>query len=130
MKPKGAHMSFNDFMNKIRHFDNQMAKWITRHFYFMFFQVVLIVIFLFWFVNTFNTIDANHDVSNSDLQGKILVGQLINSTLATLLLIFNSFWLLFVFNIQQRIFSILKEVNYNIARLSRSNFKSDHKDRD
>lgn len=118
-------MSFNDFMNKIRHVDNQLAKWITRHFYFMFFQCVLIVIFVLWFVNTFNVIDVNNDAVKADIQGKILVGQLVNSTLITLLLILNSFWLLFIFNIQQRIFSILKEVNYNIGRLTRSNFKPD-----
>ena len=32
-------MSYQDFMNKIRYFDNRMAKWLMRHIYFTFFQM-------------------------------------------------------------------------------------------
>ena len=113
-------MSFQDFMTKIRYVDNQVARWIMRHFYFMFFQAVLLVIFLFWFVNVFKVIDANYQVANTDLNAKIQVSQLINSTLLVFLMILNSFWLLFIFNIQQRIFNVLKDLNFIMNRFTRS----------
>ena len=112
-------MSFQDLMTKIRYHDNQMARWIMRHFYFMFFQAVLLVIFLFWFVNVFKVIDANYQVTSVDLAAKIQVSQLINSTLLVFLMILNSFWLLFIFNIQQRIFNVLKDLNFVMNRFTR-----------
>ena len=114
-------------MTKIRYVDNQVARWIMRHFYFMFFQGVLLVIFLFWFINMFKVIDANYQTPATDLAGRIQISQLINSTLVVLLMILNSFWLLFVFNIQQRILNVLKELNFIMNRFSRGNQKyQDH----
>ena len=114
-------MPFQDFMTKIRYLDNQLARWIMRHFYFMFFQAVLLVIFLFWFVNMFKVIDANFQTPSTDLAGRLQISQLINSTLIVLLMILNSFWLLFVFSIQQRILSVLKELNFTMNRFNRGN---------
>ena len=116
-------MSFQDFMTKIRYVDNQVARWIMRHFYFMFFQAVLLVIFLFWFVNMFKVIDATYQTPNNDLAGQVQIGQLVNSTLLVLLMILNSFWLLFIFNIQQRILNVLKELNFIMNRFTRGNKK-------
>lgn len=120
---KETIMAFNDFMAKIRYWDNLTAKWLMRHFYFMFFQIVLLIIFLFWFVNMFNVIDTNYQVSKSSVLERALMTQSINTTIIVLLLLLNSFWMLYIFNGIQRIMNLLKDINYNINRLRGKNYK-------
>lgn len=111
-------MSFNDFMNKVRHWDNLIAKWLMRHFYFMFFQLVLVVIFVFWMTNTINIIDLSFQTSReAPVIEKLAVSQSVNMTIIVLLLLLNSFWLLYIFNSIQRIRNVLKDVNFNITKL-------------
>jgi len=110
-------MAYKDFMNKVRYLDNLTAKWIMRHFYFMFFQIVLVGIFIFWFVNIFNVIDASIQATRADLVSRLLMTQSINTTIIVLLMILNSFWLLFMFNGIQRISTLLKDVSYYTSRL-------------
>ncbi len=110
-------MAFKDFMNKVRYLDNMTAKWLMRHFYFMFFQIVLFVIFLFWFVNMFNVIDTNYQISKTSSMERAVMTQSINTTIMTLLLLLNSFWMLYIFNGIQRLTNILKDISYNINRL-------------
>ena len=109
-------MAFKDFMNSVRYWDNLAAKWLMRHFYFTFFQIVLVVVFVFWFINLFNTIDINVSVAPTNLTQKILISQSVNSTIIVFLLLLNSFWLLFMFNTLQRLLSALKDINFNLSR--------------
>ena len=109
-------MSINNIMTKIRYWDNLTAKWLMRHFYFLFFQIVLFIIFLFWFVNMFNVIDASDQVSSSSVLERIAMTQSINTTIIVLLLLLNSFWMLYIFNGIQRLTNLLKDINYNINR--------------
>ena len=88
-----------------------------RHFYFMFFQIVLFIVFLFWFVNMFNVIDVNYQVSKSSVLERAIMTQSVNSTIMVLLLLLNSFWMLYIFNGIQRMMNLLKDINYNIHRL-------------
>ena len=110
-------MAFKDFMNKIRYLDNLAAKWLMRHFYFMFFQIVLFGIFLFWFVNMFNVIDISYQISKASALERAAMTQSVNTTIITLLLLLNSFWMLYIFNGIQRLVNLLKDVSYNINRL-------------
>ena len=110
-------MAYKDFMTKIRYWDNLTAKWLMRHFYFMFFQIVLFVVFLFWFVNMFNVIDTNYQISRTSALERTIMTQSINTTIIVLLLLLNSFWLLYIFNGIQRLTNILKDISYNINRL-------------
>ena len=110
-------MAYKDLMAKIRYWDNLTAKWLMRHFYFMFFQIVLFVIFLFWFVNMFNVIDTNYQVSKTSVMERAIMTQSINVTIIVLLLLLNSFWMLYIFNGIQRLTNILKDISYNINRL-------------
>ena len=110
-------MAFKDFMTKIRYWDNLTAKWLMRHFYFMFFQIVLFVVFLFWFVNMFNVIDVNYQASEASVLERAVMTQSVNTTIIVLLLLLNSFWMLYIFNGIQRLVNILKDVSYNINRL-------------
>lgn len=104
-------------MVKVRYLDNLTAKWLMRHFYFMFFQIALFIIFLFWFVNMFNVIDVNYQASRPSVLERAVMTQSVNTTIMALLLLLNSFWMLYVFNGIQRITNLLKDINYNIHRL-------------
>ena len=110
-------MAFKDFMAKIRYWDNLTAKWLMRHFYFMFFQLVLVIILVFWLTNTVQVIDASFQASTTSVLERLAVSQSINSSIIVILPIMNSFWLLYVFNGMQRIGNILKDVNFNIRKL-------------
>ena len=117
-------MAYKDFMAKIRHWDNLAAKWLMRHFYFMFFQIVLFVISLFWFFNMFNVIDTSFQASRSSVLERSIATQSVNITIIVLLLLLNSFWLLYIFSSIQRLLNVLKDISYNINRMRFQN-KSD-----
>ena len=112
------NMFHQNFLSKIRYWDNLTAKWLMRHFYFMFFQIVLVVIFFVWFVNMFNVLDANYQLSdNSSITERILATQSVNITIVVLLVLLNSFWMLFIFSAIQRIGNLLKDISYHLSRL-------------
>jgi hypothetical protein len=104
-------------MNKVRYWDTLIAKWLMRHFYFMFFQIVLVIILVFWLTNTVQVINANFESANGSLLERLAVSQAINTTIIVILMILNSFWLLYVFNGIQRIGNLLKDLNFNISKL-------------
>lgn len=110
-------MGYNEFMNAIRHWDNLTAKWLLRHFYFTFFQIILVLIFILWFVNTLNVIDLKNQVDPNQTLEKILLTQSVNSTLIVVLLLLNSFWLLFIFRGFQRVITLLRDMNHNLNRM-------------
>jgi len=110
-------MKYQEFLNKVRHIDTQLAKWIMRHFYFMFFQIALFIIFLFWFVNMFNVLDASAQIPERGVLERLLYTQSINITIIVFIMLMNSFWLLYMFNALQRSLSVLKDINFHISRL-------------
>ena len=110
-------MSFNDFMNKVRYWDNLVAKWLMRHFYFMFFQIVLVIILVFWLTNALQVINANFESADGSTLERLAVSQAINTSIIVILMILNSFWLLYIFNGIQRISYILKDMSFNISKL-------------
>lgn len=115
-------MFYNTLLSKIRYWDNLTAKWLMRHFYFMFFQIVLVVIFFVWFVNMFNVLDANYQISDdSPITERILATQSVNMTIVVLLILLNSFWMLFIFSAIQRIGNLLKDISYHLNRLRNRN---------
>lgn len=111
-------MPYKHIINTIRYWDNLTAKWLMRHFYFMFFQIILVAIFLVWFVNLFNVIDSTFHIpeEGTPIQ-RMLATQSINMTIVVLLIILNSFWMLFIFSAIQRIGNLLKDMTYHLSRL-------------
>ncbi len=110
-------MSYNDFLGKIRQLDNITAKWMMRHFYFMFFQLVLVVVFFFWLFNTMQVIDTNFRHDFTSITEKLMMNQTVSLTVVTFLILLNSFWLLYIFSSMQRMTTILKDVSFHISRL-------------
>jgi uncharacterized BrkB/YihY/UPF0761 family membrane protein len=103
-------------MNKVRYWDNQSTRWFIRHFYLMFFQIILVAIFIIFFVNALRVIDVIITAEQTDIVEKLLLTQSVNLSIIVLLLLLNSFWMLFMFNSIIRLRSVLKDINFNIIR--------------
>lgn len=110
-------MALKDYIQKLKYIDHLTARWLMRHFYFTFFQLVLLVIFVFWFRNLLSVIDINLHQSDKTFVEAILTTQNVNSTIIVVLLLLNSFWMLYILNAMQRFANLLKDVSYNINRL-------------
>ena len=108
-------MSFNDFMSKVRHLDNLTTRWIMRQFYL--FQIPLWIIFFVWLFNTISIIDTQGHISDTMIAERIQQTQSINVAILVLILLLNSFWMLYMFNALQGIRLLLKDINYNTGRL-------------
>lgn len=109
-------MSFNDFMTKVRYWDNKCAKWMMRHFYIMFFEFVLVVIFFFFFFNTLKTIDIGNHIQDNDLIKQLMLQQTTLTTIIVILMLLNSFWMLYIFNSMSRISVLMKDLSFNLMR--------------
>lgn len=109
-------MSFQALMSKVRHLDNQITKWMMGHFYILFFQIFLVFICALAFINIIKVIDIGDLVSDDNLTGRLLLVQSTNSNLIVVLLLLNSFWMLFIFNGLIRIRSLLKDIYFALSR--------------
>ncbi|MBL8013187.1 MAG: hypothetical protein JNN05_05010 [Candidatus Omnitrophica bacterium] len=109
-------MGFGDFMNKVRQWDNRSAQWMMKHFYMLFFEFILVGVFVFFFMNTFKVIDASDHIPKYDAMANLLLAQTTNTSLIVILLLFNSFWMLYIFNSILRLRSVLKNIEYNLTR--------------
>ena len=112
-------MGFNDFMNNLRQWDNRTSQWIIRHFYILFFEVILVIIFVFAFANSLKIIDASFDIHKDNIVEQLLMTQSINTLLIVILLLFNSFWMLYIFSSLLRLRSLLKNIDFNLSRRGR-----------
>lgn len=114
-------LSFNEFTNKLRQWDNRSNQWFSKNFSILIFELVLAVIF-FFFINTMMdvfTISAH--VQRSDTIEQILLSQAGFMMLIVLLLIFNSFLMLYLFNNTLRIRGVLKNLDYTLTRRRNDN---------
>lgn len=109
-------MNFSDMMNKVRQWDNRSAQWMMKHFYMLFFEFILVGVFVFFFMNALKVIDASDHVSKYDAIGSLVLAQTTNTSLIVILLLFNSFWMLYIFNSILRLRGVLKNIEYNLAK--------------
>jgi len=109
-------MPLEDIMSKIRNWDNTCARWMMRHFYFVFFEFVLVAVFFTFFFNFLRTFDVGANIPPGSVTDQLLYHQLANSHLIVGLMILNSFWMLFMFNGINRLRLLLRDINYNLMR--------------
>lgn len=109
-------MSFNDFMAKVRQWDNNSARWMMKHFYILFFEVILVIIFFFFLSNTYHTINLARESDKADLLQQLLVQESTNTHIIIFLMLLNSFWMLYVFNEISRVRTILKDISFYQSR--------------
>ncbi|MCC6758288.1 MAG: hypothetical protein IT395_01510 [Candidatus Omnitrophica bacterium] len=115
-------MSFSDFMNKVRQWDMKAARWMMRHFYILFFEFVLLVIFCFFLYGTYRTIDVAHSASATSVTEQLLVQQATGTSMIIILMLLNSFWMLYMFSEVTRLRTILKDISFYQSR-RKSNFE-------
>lgn len=111
----------SNIIDKIRHWDKKSAQWILKHFYILFFEVVLVVIFIFFFINAMSVVELGFDLNKNSHVEKLLHTQSVNTTLLLLLILFNSFWMLFIFRAIMSIRSSARSIEYNIIKLRHQN---------
>ena len=109
-------MPFQEFMSKIRHWDNRCSRWMMRHFYILFFEFVLVAIFFAFFFSTLKAFDLSARISGDNVMQQIALQQLFNIRLIVILLLLNSFWMLYIFNGMSRLRSLLKEICFQLSK--------------
>ena len=103
-------------MNNIRQWDSRSSQWFARHFYVLFFEIILIGVFVFFFANIISVININTDIDKNTIVERLLLAQNVSTLLILFLLIINSFLMLFLFSGFLRIRSILKNMDFNLSR--------------
>ena len=115
-------MAYNDFMNKIKQWDNRAAQWMSRHFYIILFEIILAIIFLLAFVNTLKILDTAFDIHKNNIIERLLLNQSINTTLIVVLLLLIALGILNIINSKARLRGVLKNIEFNLSKR-----RSDHK---
>lgn len=109
-------MPDNNFMNKVKQWDNRAAQWMGRHFYIILFEAILAIIFLFAFINALKILYASFDVQKNNVTDQLLLTQSFNSILIVMLLLLIALGLLNIINNNSRNRSILKNIEFNLSR--------------
>jgi hypothetical protein len=120
-----SKMNTQDFLNTLRQLDKRSSQWFMRHFYVLFFEVILVGVICFFVVTTLNVFYTASDVPSRSTVEKLLVNQNHISLLILFLLLLNSFWMLFLFSGFLRVRNILKNIDFNLSRRG-----NDRRDRD
>jgi H+/Cl- antiporter ClcA len=117
-------LSFNELANKLRQWDNRSNQWFSKNFSILLFEIVLAIVF-FFFINTMmDVFTISAQVSRSNILEQIMLSQTGFLMLIVLLLIFNSFLMLYLFSNMLRMRGILKNMDYSLSR------RRDNRDRD
>ncbi len=109
-------MKINDMLNKMRQWDNRSNQWFSKNFSVLLFEIVLGVIFVFFIDYMMNIIAISDQVKKASFTEQILLSQAGLTLLVVLLLLFNSFLMLYLFNNILRIRGLLKNLDYNMGR--------------
>lgn len=109
-------MSVKEFTNKLRKLDNLSNQWFIKHFYVLFFQIILVITFVMLFILTINTINSAPDLNQNSITERLLLQQNEITLVIGFLALLNSFWMLFMFAGLLRIRSVLKNMDFNLSR--------------
>ncbi len=109
-------MLLNDILNKLRQWDKRSNQWFSKNFSVLLFEIVLVVIFVFFIDYMMNIITISDQVKKESVTEQILMSQAGLMLLVVLLLLFNSFLMLYLFNNILRISGLLKNLDYNLGR--------------
>ncbi len=109
-------MANNDFLNKVKQWDNRAAQWMSRHFYIILFEAILVIIFFLAFIETLKIINTGFDVHRNNVIERLLLIQSVNSILIVVLLLLISLGVLNIINSNLRFRSILKNIEFNLSR--------------
>ena len=100
----------------MRQWDKRSNQWFSKNFSVLLFEIVLAAIFVFFIDYMMNIITISDQVKKESVVEQILVSQAGLMLLVVLLLLFNSFLMLYLFNNILRISGLLKNLDYNLGR--------------
>ncbi len=109
-------MAYNDLTNKIKQWDNRAAQWMGRHFYIILFEAILVIIFLFAFINALKILNTSFDVQKNNVTEQLLLAQSFNSILIVMLLILIALGILNIINANSRIRNVLKNIEFSLSK--------------
>ncbi len=109
-------MAYNDFMNKVKQWDNRAAQWMGRHFYIILFEAILSLIFLFAFINGLKILNTSFDVQKNSVTDQLLLAQSFNSILIVMILLLISLGILNIINSNSRLRSVLKNIEFSLSK--------------
>ncbi len=109
-------MAYNDFMNKVKQWDNRAAQWMGRHFYIILFEAILAIIFLFAFINALKILNTGFDVQKNSVADQLLLAQSFNSILMVMLLLLISLGILNIINSNSRLRNVLKNIEFSLSK--------------
>jgi hypothetical protein len=118
-------MGYNDFMSKVKQWDNRAAQWMGRHFYIILFEAFLVIIFIFAFINALKILDSSFNIHKENITDQLLLIQSINTTLIVMLLVLIALGVLNIINNNSRLRSVLKNIEFNLSKR-----RNDHKPED
>lgn len=103
-------------MNTVRQWDNRSNQWFVRHFYVLFFEMILIAAFVMFFILSINTMNSAADIERTSITERLLINQNYLGLLIVFLMLLNSFWMLFMFSGMLKIRNVLKNMDFNLSR--------------
>jgi hypothetical protein len=109
-------MNYQDFMSTLRKWDKNSSQWFMRHFYLLFFEIILVIVFVLFFINTINVLNAGADLRSFSTLEQLVYNQNIVGLLILFLLLLNSFWMLFMFSGILRLRNLLRNIDFNLSR--------------
>ncbi len=109
-------MGQNDWMYKIKQWDNRAAQWMGRHFYIILFEAILAIIFILAFITALKIINISFEIDKHNAAEQLLLTQSINTTLIVMLLLLISLGVLNLINNSSRLRSILKNIEFQVSR--------------
>lgn len=118
-------MAYNDFMSKVKQWDNRAAQWMGRHFYIILFEIILAIIFLFAFINALKVLNISFNIQKYSVTDQLLLTQSLDSILIVMLLLLISLGLLNIINSNARLRGTLKNIEFNLSKR-----RTDHKPQD
>ena len=109
-------MAYNDFLNKIKQWDYRASQWMGRHFYIILFEAILVIFFLFAFINALKILNASFSIQKNNVTEQLLLAQSFNSILMVMLLILISLGILNIINSNLRFRNVLKNIEFNLSK--------------
>ena len=109
-------MAYNDLLNKVKQWDYRASQWMGRHFYIILFEAILVIIFLFAFINALKILNTSFGVQKNNVTEQLLLAQSFNSMLIVMLLILISLGILNIINSNSRFRNVLKNIEFNLNK--------------
>lgn len=105
-----------EMTSKLRQWDHRSSQWFTKNFSVLLFEVLLAFICFLLLNMMIDLFAIEGRVNKDNLTEQILLSQARLTQLIVMILIFNSFLMIYLFNNMIKIRGVLKNMDYNTSR--------------